>query len=127
MIYWCLAGVAAAAGLAWVAPAAVLATGALVLLGFFLGPIFPTTMAVVPRLAPARLAPTAIGVMNAGSVVGGSGLPWLAGTITQSTGIWVLLPFALTLAALQFVVWRPLARRVRTPAVAGSLQPEPGG
>jgi fucose permease len=113
MMYACLAGVTAAAALAWLAPAAVLASAALVLLGFFLGPIFPTTMAVAPRLTQARLVPTAIGVMNAGSVVGGAALPWLAGAITQNAGIRMLLPFAMTLAVLQFAMWRPLANRIR--------------
>ena len=103
------------ATLAWLSPAAVLASVALMLLGFFLGPIFPTTMAVAPLLTSARLTPTAIGVMNAGSVVGGAALPWLAGTIAQDAGIWTLLPFTVTLALLQFAVWRPLARRIRTP------------
>lgn len=113
MMYACLAGVAAAAMLAWLSPTAAAASAALVLLGFFLGPVFPTTMAIAPRLADARLAPTAIGVMNAASVVGGAALPWLAGVITQRGGTWLLLPFTVTLAALQFAVWRPLANRIR--------------
>jgi fucose permease len=113
MIYACLAGVTVATALAWVSPNAALASVALMLLGFFLGPIFPTTMAIAPRLASPRLAPTAIGVMNAFSVVGGAGLPWLAGTIAQHTGIWTLLPFTLTLGLLQLAVWWPLARQIR--------------
>jgi fucose permease len=113
LMYACLAGVTAAAALAWFSPAAVLTSAALMLLGFFLGPVFPTTMAVAPGLTQARLRPTAIGVMNAGSVVGGAALPWLAGAIAQDTGIWVLLPYAVTLALLQFVVWRSLAARIR--------------
>jgi fucose permease len=112
LMYACLAGVTAAATLAWVSPTAVLASVALVLLGFFLGPIFPTTIAIAPRLTRARLVPTAIGVMNAGSLVGGAALPWLAGTIAQNSGIRTLFPFAVTLAALQFAVWRPLASRI---------------
>jgi fucose permease len=69
-------------------------------------------MAIAPRLTRARLVPTAIGVMNAASVVGGSALPWLAGTITQNTGMWALLPFAMTLALAQFAVWRPITRHL---------------
>ena len=46
--------------------------------------------------------------MNAASVVGGSALPWLAGTITQNTRMWALLPFAVALALAQYVVWRPI-------------------
>ncbi len=52
--------------------------------------------------------------MNAASVIGGSGLPWLAGAIAQGAGMGLLLPFAVTLALLQFAVWRPLAARLRT-------------
>jgi fucose permease len=107
MMYACLAGVTAAATLAWLSPAA-LACVALGLLGFFLGPVFPTTMAIAPRLTQARLVPTAIGVMNAASAVGGSALPWLAGTIAQNAGMQVLLPFAMALAMAQFAIWRPI-------------------
>jgi fucose permease len=112
MIYACLAGVTAAATLAWLLPSAP-ACVALGLLGFFLGPVFPTTMAIAPRLTRAALVPAAIGVMNAASVVGGSALPWLAGTIASGAGMRVLLPFAVALALAQFAVWRPIAGRLR--------------
>ena len=124
MMYACLAGVIGTAALAWLSPAAVLASAALVLLGFFLGPVFPTTMAIAPRLTSARLAATAIGVMNAGSMVGGAALPWLAGAIGQSRGTWTLLPFTVTLALLQLAVWRSLAGRIRAPRAVGGLSPE---
>jgi fucose permease len=118
MMYACLIGVVVATTLAWLSPVAILASVALMLLGFFLGPIFPTTMAIVPQLTEERLAPAAIGVLNAGSTVGGSALPWLAGAVSQATGIWTLLPFTLALGALQFAGWRPLARRISTPRAA---------
>ena len=111
MMYACLFGVIATATLAWLLPTAP-ACVALGLLGFFLGPIFPTTMAIVPRLTRARLVPTAIGVLNAASIIGGSLLPWLAGTIAQNAGMRVLLPFVLALAMAQFVVWRPITSRL---------------
>jgi fucose permease len=123
MMYACLAGITVAATLAWLAPDAALATAALMLLGFFLGPVFPTTMAIAPQLTRARLAPTAIGVMNAGSMVGGAVLPWLAGVITQATGMWTLLPFGLVLALLQFAVWRPLTVRIRGNGGENHAQP----
>jgi fucose permease len=111
LMYACLAGVTAAAALAWLLPSAP-ACVALGLLGCFLGPVFPTTMAIAPSLTPARLVPAAIGIMNAVSVIGGAALPWLAGAIAQDAGMRVLLPFALALA--QFAVWRPIAVRLRT-------------
>jgi fucose permease len=85
---------------------------ALGLLGFFLGPIFPTTMAITPRLTQARLVPTAIGVMNAASVLGDAALPWLAGAVAQNAGMWVLPPFAIVLALAQLAVWRPITGRI---------------
>jgi fucose permease len=108
VMYTSLVGVVCAAGLVWLLPAG------LVLVGFFLGPVFPTAMAVAPQLTTARLVPTAIGVMNAGSVIGGSALPWLAGAIAQRAGVWTLLPFSLALAVLQFAVWWPMARGMRS-------------
>ena len=69
-------------------------------------------MAMPPGLTDARLVPTAIGVMNAAAVAGGSALPWLAGTIAQSAGMRVLLPFTMALALVQVAVWRPIASRL---------------
>jgi fucose permease len=121
MMYACLVGVTAAAALAWVSPAAV-ACVALGLLGFFLGPVFPTTMAIMPELTRPGLVPTAIGVLNAASVVGGSVLPWLVGTLAQGAGMRVLLPFAVVLALAQFVVWWPIARRLRPGSLRARAQ-----
>ena len=52
----------------------------------------------------------------------GAALPWLAGTITQSAGIRVLMPFTVVLALLQFAVWWPLASLIRGPAPVVSSQ-----
>jgi fucose permease len=68
------------------------------------------------QLATPGLVPTGIGVMNAGSIVGASVAPWLAGAIAQGAGPWTLLPSAVVLAVLQLAVWRLIARTVRTPA-----------
>jgi fucose permease len=114
MMHTCMAAIAVATALAWLVPGAVAATAGLALLGFFLGPIFPTTMAVAPAVTDARLVPTAIGVMNAGSVIGGSALPWLAGAVAQGVGAWTLLPFALVLALAQWVVWWRMVGHMRS-------------
>ncbi|WP_449064977.1 MFS transporter [Planomonospora algeriensis] len=112
MAFVCLFGVTASAALIWLAPVTAVAAAGFALLGFFLGPLFPTAMVVVPRLTTPRLVPTAIGVMNGVSVIGGSALPWLAGAVAQGVGVWTLMPFALTLALLQLVVWRLLVTRM---------------
>ncbi|MEO3859106.1 MFS transporter [Acrocarpospora sp. B8E8] len=113
MTFGCLAGVAVSALLIWVAPVFAVAGVGFVLLGFFLGPIFPTAMAVVPNLTSDRLVPTAIGVINGFSVVGGAALPWLAGAVAQGVGVWTLMPFAVVLALVQVVLWRMIVSRWR--------------
>ncbi len=125
LAYVCLYGVAAASVVTWLVPVTGVAAVGLVLLGFFLGPIFPTTMAVAPDLTSARLAPTAIGVMNAGSVVGGSALPWLAGALGQGIGVWTLLPFTLLLALVQLVVWWRMVARMEPAAAATRIAASP--
>jgi fucose permease len=116
LMYGSLFGTLGSVTLVWLVPGAAGTGVALALLGFFLGPIFPTTMALAPQMAGARLQSTAIGVMNAASCIGGSALPWLAGAIGQTAGVWTLLPYSMMLAALQFVVWRPLAQWIRRSA-----------
>jgi fucose permease len=113
MTFTCLAGVTAVSALIWLAPAGAVASAGFVLLGFFLGPLFPTAMAVVPDLIEPRLVPTAIGVMNGLSVVGGAVFPWMAGAIAEGVGVWTLMPFTLTLAVVQLAIWWLLARRMR--------------
>src|SRR5690606_38883990 len=111
--YACLAGIAASAALIWAAPAGLVAGAGLVLLGFFLGPVFPTAMAVVPNLTEARLVPTAIGLMNGVSVLGGAVFPWLAGAIGEGAGVWTLMPFSLARGLLQLALWRLIVVRMR--------------
>ncbi|WP_432839465.1 MFS transporter [Dactylosporangium sp. CA-092794] len=117
----CLAGVTASTALIWAAPAAPVATAGFLLLGFCLAPLFPTAMAVVPEVVEPRLVATAIGVMNGVSVLGGSGLPWLAGWLAQHVGIRTLMPFALVLSLVQLAVWRLMLAR----AGAATARPAP--
>ena len=121
----CLVGVGLAAALVWLAPVAFLAGAGLAVLGFFLGPLFPTVMSVAPRLTVARLVPTAVGLMVGMSVVGGAALPWLAGVLAQQAGVWTLLPYALGLTAVLGTVWWRLARRF-PPAQEQPRRTQPG-
>lgn len=109
----CLGGVVVAGVLVAVAPVDPVAVAGLALLGFFLAPLFPTAIAVVPRLTTPRLVPTAVGLLNAVSVIGGSALPWLAGTLGDAAGIGTLLPYVTGLALVQLLVWRRVAARMR--------------
>ena len=110
MMLCCFAGVIGAVGVTWALPGPLAGAG-FALVGFFLGPLFPTAMALVPDLAPAALVPTAIGVLNGVSVVGGAALPWLAAAIAQGVGLWTLLPYVAVLAGLQLVLWQAAVGR----------------
>jgi fucose permease len=119
VMYACLVGVTVTALLTW-APIPGVSSAGFVLLGFFLGPIFPSTIAIAPRLVASRLVPTAMGVMTAGSVVGGAALPWLAGIAAQDMGVWTLLPYAAVLGLVQLAIWQRIAVRIDAP-VAGPV------
>src|SRR5690606_10774924 len=113
MAYVCLGAIVASVGLIWAAPAGLVAGAGLALLGFFLGPVVPTAMAVVPNLTEARLVPTAVGQMNGVSVLGGAVFPWLAGAVAEGVGVWTLMPFSLALALVQLTLWRLIVARMR--------------
>jgi fucose permease len=117
----CLLGVVACGVLVSLSPVGLLATGGFVLLGFFLGPLFPTAVAVVPELTSPRLVPTAIGLLNAVSVIGGSALPWLVGALGDAAGIWVLMPFVTALGVVQLLLWRGVVLRMRDPRLPAHL------
>jgi fucose permease len=107
-----LIGVAASTAAVWLVPSPLVATAGFAVIGFFLGPLFPTMLAVVPSLAPVRLVVTAVGVLVGFSAVGGAAAPWYAGVLAQSYGSWSLLPFALLLTAVLGVVWWWLAQGI---------------
>jgi fucose permease len=114
--FGCVAGVALCAALIWASLVSALAAIGFVLLGFFLAPLFPTAMAMAPKLTDKRLVASAIGVMNGASVIGGSFFSWLSGAIAQGAGVWTLMPFALALALLLLVLWQRLVAGLVAPA-----------
>lgn len=112
MMYGCLLAVILAVVLTWWGPSALVAALGFALLGFFLGPMFPTTIAVTPQLLPVRLVPAAIGLLIGSSVVGGALFPFAAGALAQGFGLGALLPFMLVLAIVQVGGWWAIARRL---------------
>jgi len=115
LIAVCMVGTALSGLVIWLVPIAAVAIVGLFVLGFCLAPMYPTTIAVVPRLVPAGLVATAIGLFVGAGDGGAAGLPWLAGAIAQEVGTWSLFPFALALTVPLAVVWWAIASRMRTP------------
>jgi fucose permease len=105
LITLCLSGVVVGILLAWVLPGLWGAACGLWLVGFCLGPLFPTIIALMPQLVPARLLPTAIGFLACLGSGGGALFPWLAGNLIQHVGYWFLLPFVFVLTVVMFGIW----------------------
>lgn len=96
----------------WLTPFGFLAGPGFCLLGLSLAPIYPLTVALIPKLVPERLVPSAIGVLVSVSISGLSVLPWLAGVLAQVQGIWTLIPYLLALVLILLAFWIYLARPV---------------
>ena len=105
----------------WLIPFGILIGIGFCLLGLSLAPIYPLTIALVPKLVSERLVPSAIGVLVSVSISGLAVLPWLAGVLAQFQGIWTLMPYLLLLVLILLAFWIYLAREV---GVSGAMQQE---
>jgi fucose permease len=112
LMYVLIGGAILSLLLTWLMPSGLLAGAGFCLLGLSLAPIYPLTVALVPRLVPERLVPSAIGVLVSVSISGLSVLPWLAGVLAQFQGIWTLMPYLLVLTLIMLAFWIYLARPV---------------
>jgi len=104
----CMAEAVAGILLVWLIPFGAVAAFGLLLLGYGLGPIYPTIVALVPNLVPPRLVSSAIGFLVSLSIPGLAVLPWIAGILGQAVGFWTLWPFTLLLIVAMLVFWLPL-------------------
>lgn len=110
LVYICICSVGMSLALIWLIPLEFIAIVALFLIGFGLGPIYPLTVAITPKLVPAHLGPSAIGVLVSVSIIGLAVFPWLAGVLAQFVGIWTLLPYAFGLTLVMLGLWYALVR-----------------
>ena len=123
LTYACLVGMLAFGAFTWLVPGTAGTVAGFFLLGLFIGPVFPLTIAIVPQLAPAWLVPTAIGLLVGVSVAGGAFFPWLAGTLAQHAGLGTLFPFVVVLCAALIVVWWQVVHRARAPLPTDPIPP----
>jgi len=108
LMYACVTGVGIGLLLIWFIPAGVMAALGFCFIGFSLGPIYPLTVAIAPKLVPAHLGPSAIGLLVSVSIIGLAVFPWAAGVLAQFLGIWTLLPYTHGLTIIMFAIWRGL-------------------
>ncbi len=120
LIQGCLAGVLLGGLLIWLAPINAAAAFGLVMTGFSLGPIFPTTIALMAGLVEARILPSAIGFLTSLGSMGAALFPWLAGNLAQGVGLWSLLPYCMLLTWVMLCFWLALQGRPRSGAHSAS-------
>ena len=113
MIELCLAGVVVGVLLVWLAPGLPSAFG-LWLTGFCLGPVYPTTIALMSQLAPSRLLPSAVGILASAGSLGAALFSWQAGNFAQAFGLWTLLPFVIATTLAMLLSWFALTRSQST-------------
>ena len=122
LMYVLISGAILSVLVTWLMPSGFLAGLGFCLLGLSLAPIYPLTVALVPKLVPERLVPSAIGVLVSVSISGLSVLPWLAGVLAQVQGIWTLMPYLLVLILTLLAFWIYLARPVSISEAAQKQQ-----
>ncbi|KAF4342432.1 bypass of stop codon 6 [Fusarium beomiforme] len=89
----------------WLVPNFIASVIFVMVLGFFLGPLFPAAMVAATKLLPADYHVSAIGFAAA---VGGGGAavgPFAVGAIAQKTGVQVLQPIIVGLLSAITLVW----------------------
>lgn len=109
----CMAEAVVGMLLIWLVPSGVVAAVGLLLVGYGLGPIYPTIVALMPGLVPPRMVSSAIGFLVSLSIPGIAVFPWIAGILAQDIGLWTLWPFTLLLVVAMLIFWLPLRRHNR--------------
>ena len=106
----CMLATAAGALLFWLEPTRTLALIGLMMIGFFLAPIFASLISLTPNRVGRTHADSAIGFQIAAAGLGGAALTGLVGIFAHAFGLWVvgaaLLFFALLLLGLYEVLLR---------------------
>jgi fucose permease len=93
------------------------------LLGFVMGPLFPSGVVVLTRLLPGELHIAAVSFVSSLGQVGGAFLPFAIGAVVQSLGIGVFRYAILLQTVLSLGVWLAFAR-VRTTVSSGETRQE---
>ena len=104
----CMLATAAGALLFWLEPTRFLSLVGLIMIGFFLAPIFASLISLTPNRVGRTHADSAIGFQIAAAGLGGATLTGLVGIVAHTFGLWVvgaaLLFFSLLLLGLYEVL-----------------------
>jgi Fucose permease len=113
LVQYSILGAACGILITWLIPTTIGAIIGLFLLGFCLGPIFPTVIALMSTFVSARLLPSSIGFLTSSANIGAALLTWLAGSLIGHVGLNALWPYELIITAAMFALWLLLVRQPR--------------
>lgn len=108
-----LVGVIAGIAFLWAVPNIITSAIGFFVVGFSLGPIFPTVIALMSTCVTARILPGAIGFLASSANIGAALCSWSAGNIIQQTGPGSLLPLEIAFTVCMLVLWFMLNTRHR--------------
>lgn len=91
-------------------PSAVVSVVLMVLLGFLMGPLFPSGVIVLTQLLPKELHIAAVSFVASLGQVGGALLPFAIGAVVEGLGIGVFKFAILTQSILALLLWFIFAR-----------------
>ncbi|KAH7095473.1 major facilitator superfamily domain-containing protein [Paraphoma chrysanthemicola] len=94
--------------IAWTSP--IVSVIVMILLGFTMGPMFPSGIVVLTRLLPAELHIAAVSFVSSLGQVGGAALPFAIGAVVDKLGIGIFQYAILMQTAAAVVVWLVFAR-----------------
>lgn len=75
------------------------------LIGFFLGPLFPSGVVILAQLLPKQLLVGAVSFAASVGQLGAAVSPFLLGSLAQALGIYVFQVFILAMLAVTLLVW----------------------
>ncbi len=111
LIQGSLVGVIIGVLVIWFVPGPLAAALGLFLVGFALGPIFPTVIAMMSTLVSARILPGAVGFLVSFANIGAALFSLLAGNLAQHVGLWSLWPLEVAITICMIGLWLALHKR----------------
>lgn len=79
--------------------------------GVVLGPMYPIVMVVTVEVLPGQLQGGAIGFIAAMGQIGSAIMPFIAGSISDTYGVWILQPLMISMMGASLVLWAFVPRR----------------
>ncbi|CAE6422347.1 unnamed protein product [Rhizoctonia solani] len=75
------------------------------IVGFVLGPIFPTSLSLATKLLPAEIHMTALATMSSFASIGSALYPFVTGVLANAKGVAVLQPMMLGILSVMAGLW----------------------